>query len=504
MPQFNTVDESAALRLLGIEGSIPLTHETMARGLRVTFFPWGSPTPEVAAFAARLERSMAACGVEIVPFERALEGGRRGKVQEGIIIIAPGRLENGKLPVDFVPNLRSNTVVGIIDGACPAEAKTDLQEKLNTIVETLAWSITQVLVYVDDPAWTICTMNGAIIRCDDPSRFSEDVYGTLIPKLAAPVVPPHASDFAVEEGGLDLYAPAWEPYVRDYEVSSPLWAETGLMLFHTSLNSLTFRNTYYKRVAAAYLDRRSGMSYGFLSRQPAGTVPAAYLDDEAAVVPGWKSWRAAGGGSVDGIQYLVLRIAGHWLTLASPEVSVLATRSGCDKSHIDGRRDLVLLGMARGSVFMKTPRGLKPGIDARPSYDTLTILAHAQANRIIASVLKRLQPGSEFVRMVESGGVALAHWHGELNHAVIPEGYVIFGENNPPVSCSTHQAALYTLVGKLRAFGEALEGGRIYRGDVHIEPHHGVNVTWSSLAGLATAILSHADVGAPAEQSATA
>jgi hypothetical protein len=331
------------------------------------------------------------------------------------------------------------------------------------------------------------------------------VYNTLIPKLAAPVVPPHASDFSVEEGGLDLHAPAWEPYVRDYELSSPLWAETGLILFHTSLSSLAFRNTYYKRVAAAYLDRRSGMSYGFLSRQPAFAVRAAYLDDEAAVLPGWQSWRQAGAGMVDGVPHLAVHIAGHWFTLASPDVSVLATRSGCDKSHVDGRRDLVLLGTARGSIFMKTPRGLDAGIDARPSYDTLTILAHAQANKIIASVLKRLRPESTFVRMVESGGVALAHWHGELNRAVIPEGYVVFGSDNPPVSCSTHQAALYTLVGKLRAFAGRLEEGQGYLGDVHIEPHHGVNVTWASLHSLAAAILSRTDAVAPsAEQRAIA
>ncbi len=485
-----TIRDEAALNLLGIGERVPLTLRTMARSLRVTFFPHGSMTARVAAFAARLERSMAAWGVDVVPFDRAVTAGHRGKIQEGIIIIAPGTLENGYLPVDFVPNLRSNTVVGILDGPCPAETRTDQQEKLNTIVEALAWSITQVLIYVDEPVWTVCTMNGAIIRCEEPDRFDHDVYQNLIPKLAAPVVPPHQSDFLVDEGGLDLHAPAWEPYVRDYELSSPLWADTGLMLFHTSLNSLEFRNTFYKRVAAAYLDRRSGMSYGFLSRQPAVVIPPAYLDDEAALLPEWEEWRERGFGLVDGELWLALRAAGHWLTLAAPEVSVLATRSGCDKSHVDGHRDLVLLGMVRGTLTMKTPRGLDAAIDARPSYDTLTILAHAMANRLIASVLKRLRPESEFVRMMETGGVALAHWHGDLNHAVIPEEYVIFGQDNPPVSCSTHQAALYTLAGKIRAFAHCFEAGKKYLGDVHIEPHHGINVTWPSLTGLATAILS--------------
>ncbi len=501
-----TIHDEAALKLLGIGGRVPLTLRTMARSLRVTVFPHGTMTTRVAAFAARLERSMASWGVEVVPFDRALAAGHRGKIQEGIIIIAPGTLENGRLPVDFVPNLRSNTVVGILDGPCPAESRTDQQKKLNTIVEALAWSIVQLAIYVDDPVWTVCTMNGAIIRCDDPERFDDDVYQSLIPKLAAPVVPPHQSDFLVDEGGLDLHAPIWEPYVQDYEVSSPLWAETGLMLFHTSLNSLEFRNTFYKRVAAAYLDRRSGMSYGFLARQPAVSVPPAYLDEEARTLPGWEEWRAHGFGIADGALWLALRVAGHWLTVAAPEVSVLATRSGCDKSHVNGRRDLVLLGMAHGTLTMKTPKGLDAAIDARPSYDTLTILSHALANKLITSVLKRLRPESEFVRMMETGGVALAHWHGDMNRSVIPEEYVVFGQENPPVSCSTHQAALYTLVGKIRAFARCFEAGRKYLGDVHLEPHHGINVTWPSLAGLATAILSRGVTAAPetARQRATA
>ncbi len=209
------VNNKAACRLLGINPEAPVTHATMASSLRVTFFPWSHPSSRVADFARQLESALTSSGVEIVPWDSAVAGGRRGKIGEGIIIIAPGRLDDGKLPVDFVPNLRSNTVVGIEDGPCPAESKSDQQDKLNTIVETLTWNIVQVVIYVNESSWTICTMNGAIIPCHGGgTKFQEDVYQTLVPKLAAPVVPPHASDFHVEEGGLDLRAQEWEKYVR--------------------------------------------------------------------------------------------------------------------------------------------------------------------------------------------------------------------------------------------------------------------------------------------------
>jgi hypothetical protein len=483
--------EEAGRVLLGIQKPVPMTHRSMADSLRVTFFPYGRLSERVAAFAARLRDAMMSSGVEVVPFDAAVEAGRRGKIQEGIIIIAPGTLEEGKLPVDFVPNLRTNTVVGIVDGPCPARKKDDQQEKLNTIVEALVWSIVQVIIYVDDPEWTVCTMNGAIIPCGGGERFREEVYATLVPKLAAPVVPPHASDFQLEEGELDLYSPEWEPYVRDFEESSPLWAETGVMLFHTSLSAVRFRNTYYKRVAAAYLDKRSGMSYGFLSRQPAFIVPQAQEGLTLAAQAGWRELEERGIGVVDDAMHVFLRIKGRTLVVPVPDVAVLATRSGCDKSHVNGHRDLVLLGIRKGIIYLQTPKGLDAAIDARPSYDTLTILAHGIANSLIASVLKAVNPSSPFLRTVGRGGMALAHWHGDLDPSVIPGGYAVFGEENPPVSCSTYQAALYTLSGKLGVFGSLVEQGKEYLGDVHIEPHHGINVTWPTLTGLATTILGH-------------
>ncbi len=39
------------------------------------------------------------------------------------------------------------------------------------------------------------------------------------------------------------------------------------MLSHTPLDTLTYRNTYCKRIVTAFLDRRNGMSYGLMARQ---------------------------------------------------------------------------------------------------------------------------------------------------------------------------------------------------------------------------------------------
>jgi hypothetical protein len=175
-------------------------------------------------------------------------------------------------------------------------------------------------------------------------------FYVLIPKIAAPVVPPHASDFDVREGGLDLHDPRYRAYVQDFQESGKLWADTGLMLFHTSLDSLEFRNRYYKRLAAAYLDHRSGMSYGFLARQLAVPSAEALTMPEAAAHLGNAS-TAEEVIAVEEMLWVKVRLSGLVLWVKVPDIWILTTRSGCDKSNIDPHRDLVMLGLSQGRVI---------------------------------------------------------------------------------------------------------------------------------------------------------
>jgi hypothetical protein len=128
-------------------------------------------------------------------------------------------------------------------------------------------------------------------------------------------------------------------------------------------------------------------------------------------------------------------------------------------------------------------------VDYRPSYDTQTILAHGMANALLACVLADEVPDAVFLRQFAEGGTALAHWHGGLDVRLLPDGYHVFGAGNPPVSCSTHQSSLFALAGKLAVLAEDRSTLGRYRGDVHVEPHHGINVTWPTLAGLARELL---------------
>ena len=483
--------DAAVQAILGMRASVPLHLVDMAKSLTVTFYPVKEASQQVKRFSERLKAALERHGVQIIRYTQAQGDTATGRLKEGIVVISQGNLDTGDLPVDHVPNLRRATLVGIIDGPCPAETETRSQEKLNSIVKRLAWNIEQMTIYVDEQTWTVVTMNGAVIRCSWQTLF-EDTAKVLIPKLAAPVVPPHANDFDVREGALNLQDPRYASYVKDFQESGKLWHDSGLMLFHTSLVDLEFRNKYYRRLAAAYLDNRSGMSYGFLARQLAS--PAAPTMTRNEVIQKFGAEHLKKNPEVfsapDGT-WVTIHMGETPLFVQIPEVWVLMTRSGCDKSNIDPLRDLVLLGLAKGKILFCTPRGMTPGTDCKPSYDTLTILSHAVGNALVAAVQHRLQPGAQFASTLAQSGLALAHWHGYLHHATLPPGYVVYGESNPPVSCSTMQAAILALHGKVDAFAGTVAAGQTYSGDVHVEPHHGVNLTGATLVQLGQWALEH-------------
>jgi hypothetical protein len=483
--------DAAIQTILGMQSPVPLKLADMAQSLVVTFYPVKQASSLVQRFGDRLRHALERHGVQILRYTQAQGDTATGKLKEGIVVIALGALDTGDLPVDHVPNLRRATIVGVVDGPCPVDTVTSSQDKLNTIVKRLAWNIEQMTIYVEQETWTVCTMNGAVVRCSWKTLL-DDTAGVLIPKLAAPVVPPHSNDFDLREGALDLHDARYAPYVNDFQASGKLWHDTGLMLFHTSMDHLEFRNKYYRRLAAAYLDNRSGMSYGFLARQMA-TPPAKVATQNEMI-------QAVGIETVKKNPEVVPAVDGPWLAFHTgtpplyvrvPDIWVLTTRSGCDKSNIDPHKDLVLLGLSKGKIVLGTPRGVTPGMDSKPSYDTLTILAHAAGNALIASVQNHLQPGAPFASTLATSGLALAHWHGYLHHATLPPGYVVYGENNPPVSCSTLQAAILALRGKADAFAAALTAGQPYAGDAHVEPHHGVNLTGPTLVQLGQWALEH-------------
>lgn len=483
------LSKHALYEILGIMQEIPVDSRAMAKAMRITFLPGEGASRRIHVFAARLRDVLVEAGSLVLPPEEALDKDGDVMNRDRLIVIATGNWTAGDLPVDHVANLRTTTIVGVVDGPCPARYKTSNQDRLNSIIQVLAWNVVQVALFIEDEHWTICTMNGAIVVSDLGERFPEQVRTILVPKLAAAVVPPRAADFEVYEGQLNPADIGIAEYAQDFTRSGPLWTRSGVMLFHSPLSGLKFRNRRYQRIVSAFLDDRTGMSYGFLARQLAVKVKPAMSVLEASASTGAFLCGKDDVQRINGRVYAVVHVNSEMLVVEVPEVWVLTTRSGCDKTNVNIKRDLVLLGLVDGRVIVHTPAGLDKHMDCKPSYDTLTILSHAAGNALAASILLRLRRDAQFPVMLGKRGAAIAHWHGHVAPDDLPKEYARHGYDNPPVSCSTYQSAIYALTGKLTALSGCLENDIEFLGDVHIEPYHGVNVTGASLMQLAKLVL---------------
>ncbi len=490
--------------LLGLPGLPPLRVDDMAAALEVTFLPPHSRTRRLEAAAAAFRHALTACGARVTEFEDAL--GPTGKLRPGVVVIEQGEGASQDLAIHRLSSLYLNPLVILLDAPAPAGLDGGPQDVLDAIVGQLAWHLSHLPIFIEDHQWTACTMNGAVLRgkTNDLDAF---VARSLVPKLTAQVAPPRRDVVSIREGAFEpARLPGAAEIAADFSNAGQAWAENGLMLAHTSLDALDYRDRHARRIVAAYLDQRTGMSYGFMLRQlPVAVAPAVPRQSAPPAVR--DALATAPIARADGTTWAGVRLADEDWAIEIPDVWVVSTRSGCKKTEVDPARDLVRLGLEGGRIVLETPAGVPAG-SARPSYDTLVMLTHAVGNVIVSALQQVLTPGAGALAEAMAGeGPTASHWHGYVREGTAPEGFASHGADNPPVSCSTPQSAVYALVGKLKAFEAALASDTPFAGDVHVEPHHGTNLVgamslveaaqWAAENDPASALLAGAPATAP-------
>ena len=461
----NRISPEALHKVLGIPLDTPLCIDAMCKRLKPVIYQPPVLSDRLERFCHALVNVMESLGITVLSENEA--SGNDGRFPQGTVIFAPGYFPDNLLAINRVATLYNNIIVGIYDEPPPINTCALPQQRLDAIVGRLARDMVHILIFITDHSWTICTMNGGVVTFNTPYPSREDVFCTLVPKLTAQVVPPRPEDLDIEHGKLETGTQEFEAVARDFLQCSALWSNNASLVTHTSTAGLQYRSDFYKRIVARYLDQRSGMSYGFFARQlPVAVQPAFYS------------------GSSNPHQQIerrvAIRVQETTLLVHVPDISVITTRSGCKKNSLDPKKDLVEIGLLHGRdlgrIYLKTPEGCSSSNIAKPSFDTLTILAHALGNALTASILMTMRPESCFPFHLARYGASITHWHDYPQSEQLPEGYFLHGKENPPVSCSTPQSAAYSLLGKIEALEKALELGTEYRGDVHVEPNHGTNI----------------------------
>ncbi len=535
------ISTEAIHRILGFEHEVPLNPREMAQDLTVTFFPRGDTalSKHVQEFVRRLNEALYKIGVQIVPFENVLvdvpkslllkrffyalfnslklltpgifdaeearrhltlqtlwqiKGGK--KIKKGITIIVIGEGQTGNLAMDNVMSFSQSQVVTILDMPNNITQESSFQEHFDTAFQLFAHHMTNIVIGVGEKKWILYNFNASHPIYPLDEHFEEILLHSLIPKIAAPLRPPKLHHFTIREHTFSISDDIHKIYVEDMIEVGPILNRTGLWPAGKSVHDLMFRSEFYRWIGGVHLDYRTGMSFGFLARQMKLQLPHVLTLEEAQkkfkdVISIKKDYF-----KTNNHLYLIVTIQKKHFVVPVPNVYLITQRSGADKLHMDPGQDIVKIGLEQGKMIIETPENVILKSNYKPSYDTYVMLAHAVGAAIFGAVLRHVRPQSMFPKMLEENGMALGHWHGYINDAYIPEGWHVYGIDNPPVSCSSYQSAIYAFQGKEQSFYHSIESETEYKGDIHIEPQHGTNITFRSLKELGEFLTTNQDISA--------
>jgi len=541
--------------ILGIKKPAPLTPEEMAKHLEVTFFPLSQKvSSNLITFSRKLESAFKSLGIKVIPYEHTLisirdagakikylfiflsryspkllryktiikivnfldeivQGLQRVisiyvperilnivkinsyKIKKGIVVIALGENETGNLPIDNTYTFTHNPIVTIIDE--PKELKENLsyEEYMEIGLKLFTWHMSNIVITVGEKNWKIFSFNGYSSFYKLYEKFDVYILHDLIPKIATRVSPPRLTEFKLERSERDfLDDPQLSLYVRDLVDGSHSLAQTKLFPPMRKIDTLPFRNGFYRWVAGLHLDERSGMSYGFIARQLPVRLEKLTLLEKAEQKMGIDELDDKDSFVKNNRIYIIIKVRKEMYIMKVPPVWVLMSRSGSQKTRLDARKDIIKIGLTNGQMVMVVPWGIKLGEDYKPSFDTRVILAHCVANAIYAGVLAYFKKDALFPKILERNGVALVHWHGRISPEFIPGGWYVYGDGNPPVLCSSFQSAIYAFKGKENVIQQNLSSDIEYLGDIHIEPQHGINITWETVKGLSDFLISNPSI----------
>ncbi len=409
------------------------------------------------------------------------------KFIRNLCIIVPGEIPASELPMLKISNFKDNSIISVLDFPANISERTDFQTHFDTAMSLFAHHMTNIVIAADDKKWMIYNYNASHpIFNIDSSDFEKHIMKGLIPKVVAPISPHKYSEFIIKEERFDPEEGVHKEIITDIIEGSNNLSDKNLFPKGKQIDDLPFRKNFHKLIGKMHLDNRSGMSFGFLAKQMPTELSRLNPYNESVNTDYF----------FDKNQHLniIIEIDSHKYSLKVPDVWVMSIKSGANKTHIKPREDLLKLGLVNGKMCIQLPEGLKIDSTYKPSFDTKVILAHAVGNAITASISSHLKINNTHVDDITNNGMGMIHWHGYFNNELIPGGIFEYGKDNPHVACSSPQSAIYALDGKLRNFKQiCLSEKKNYISDIHVEPHHGSNVNFSSIIKFAEYLSLHPD-----------
>lgn len=337
------------------------------------------------------------------------------------------------------------------------DAKTPYDRKIVLGLQDLISNMSEIVVGVSNEKFSIVNMNlsDSSFRLDEIDDF---ITKSFIPKMYAPIKPPVLNRFIQGE-----YDPSTSIFAKKLAQLGKDLKKTELFP-HGSKFSDKIRRVSHRDVVEKILEGRTGVSYGFIAL----VETPVYIGDKTVSQDKWAQFTEVKNSSKEflkespeGRWYIKTTIKETVVCKQVPDIWILTSRSGSDKTNLDYNTDVVRVGLIKGKLYLQTPKGVDlKRRDIRPSFDTYVILAQALSTALYT-------PG------LMEDGLPIVHFHGYPDPSWFRHKEHYVGALNPSMPCGTIEAALLNYSG---VYEVANKDGELMNLLCLVESDHGVNI----------------------------
>jgi hypothetical protein len=351
-------------------------------------------------------------------------------------------------------------------------SQNSYQQKIAIGVNTIIKNFAEIVIGVSDRNISILNMNlsDSIFPRENFDNF---VFKSLIPKIYVPIAPLPMSQFEV-----GTYNPHQSSYAEKLVHLSRELATTGLFPSGFKLSEVIKRKSH-RDIVDSIVNGRTGVSYGFVAyAEPPQYIGAVELSENE-----WEGLLPVEGFSNNevrvnniGRRYIKTRIKNKYVYKQIPDIWLVSSRSGANKTDLHLERDIIRTGL-KNQLCLQIPEGIDPQeVDIKPSYDTYVLVAIALATALYAPEL--IQEGAPMI-----------HFHGYPAKEWFESNEYYAGVENPSVPCGTYESGVFNFL-SIHDIANKVDDNIVLAS--LIEPDHGTNIITSNLdyllARLATGI----------------
>lgn len=341
------------------------------------------------------------------------------------------------------------------------DSQLPYQQKIAIGVNTLVKNFSEIVIGVSHTNISILNMNlsDSLFSREAFDRF---VFKSLIPKIFVPIAPLPMSRFEVGK-----YDPKQSIYAAKLVQLSKELAKTGLFPSGFKLGEIIKRKSH-RDIVDSIVNGRTGVSYGFV----AYAEPPQYIGDREISESEWENLSPQEGFSSDevrqneiGRRYVKTKIKDRYVYKQLPDIWLIASRSGSNKTDLSIEHDLLRMGL-KNKLHLELPEGIDPAqVDIKPSYDTYVMVGLALAAALYAPEL------------IEDGA-PMIHFHGYPAKDWFDSNEYCAGVDNPSVPCGTYESGVFNF---LSIHSLANKNDNNIALASLIEPDHGTNIVTRDL-----------------------